>query len=302
MQLIISDRHLLCMNKSYILSGIVGALLGITFNVNAQTNLLVNGDFSMGNIGFTSGQIYGPYYSPCYYYVAPTFFTHPDTTLIDHTPTSDGMYMSIDGCSPATILWEQSVPVIQTNCNYNFSFWATRADYIAPVFEIHMIGDVTGDDIVGYLYDILYTGTWTWDQYSIPVWNSGANTTVTIRVINVETNPAGNDFGLDDFSFKGECAGANAIADAENTVYNVHLFPNPVSESFSVFYTLTEKATVKAELISIEGKIVSTVFTGNENPGEQKININLDAAVSKGIYFLRLTANKMVTFQKVIVQ
>ncbi len=44
-----------------------------------------------------------------------------------------------------------------------------------------------------------------YDEYGLPAWSSGANTSVTIRIINLETNGYGNDFELDDFSFRKIC-------------------------------------------------------------------------------------------------
>lgn len=175
-------------------------------------NQVVNADFSAGNFGFTSGHTYSSAYSPCNYYVANTFFTMPDPTLIDHTPTADGMYMSIDGCSSsATVLWEQTILGIQPNTNYKFAFWATKADQVQPTFEIHMIGNITGNNIEATLQGIPYTGVWTWDEYGIPSWNSGPNTNVTIQIVNLETNGSGNDFGMDDFVFQKNCISSDTV-------------------------------------------------------------------------------------------
>ncbi|MCW3071206.1 MAG: hypothetical protein JWO44_1096 [Bacteroidetes bacterium] len=178
---------------------------------NIDSNLVVNPDFVLGNYGFSSGQIYSAVYSPCNYYVAPTFFTgYP--ALTDHTPTSDNYYMSVDGCtSGPTTLWEQLIPAITANTDYEFSFWASRADVIQPDFEIHAIGNVTGDVTLATQAGIPYAGTWTWDQYGPPVWNSGPNTSVTFKVINTETDGYGNDFALDDFSLRRICISSDTV-------------------------------------------------------------------------------------------
>jgi gliding motility-associated-like protein len=179
--------------------------------VNVDSNLIVNPTFVLGNYGFSSGQTYSSSYSPCNYYVAPTFFSgYP--SLTDHTPTSDNYYMSIDGCySGPTTIWEQTIPAITANTDYEFTFWATRADAVQPVFEIHAIGNVTGDVIIATQADIPYTTTWTWDQYGVPLWNSGPNTSVTFKIINTETNGYGNDFGMDDFSFRRICINSDSV-------------------------------------------------------------------------------------------
>lgn len=179
--------------------------------VNLDSNLVVNPDFSLGNYGFSSGQTFSSLYSPCNYDVGPTFFTsYPELT--DHTATTDNYYMSIDGCTTApTKIWEQTIPAITANTDYKFSFWASRADVSQPVFEIHAIGNITGDVLLATQPGVVYAGVWTWDEYGMPVWNSGANTSVTFRVINTNTDGYGNDFALDDFSLRRTCTKSDSV-------------------------------------------------------------------------------------------
>jgi len=295
------------MRKSYKTIPTVILLLAslslLTCESNAQGNLFMNGDFSLGNTGFSCAQAYSPYYSSCNYYVNSTFFTLSDPTLIDHTPTADGMFMSIDGCSPATIIWEQTIPTIQTNCNFDFSFWATRADYIVPIFEVHFIGNVTGDNIVGTLTDSLYAGAWTWDQYFIPTWNSGGNTSVTVRLVNLEIDGAGNDFALDDFLFHGDCPSSNSVGDIGNSIFNLELFPNPAAGFFAtISYFLNERAVVSAKLISINGKVLANFFSEGQLLGDHKKELILDPTLAKGIYMLNLNVNGVNSFRKLIVE
>jgi len=189
--------------------------------------LVFNGTFSAGNVGFTNGYLYTASYSPCNYYVAPTYFgpgygySFPDHT----TATSDNNFMSIDGCSPASILWEQTIPAIDPLTMYDLSFWATRAGAIQPIFEMHLIGNVTGDVIVATQTGIAaLSSAFIWDEYGFPNWNSGANTTVTIRIVNLETNVYGVDFAMDDISFRKECIDTVSIdlADTQlHAAYNI---------------------------------------------------------------------------------
>jgi hypothetical protein len=185
------------------------------YTVTASTvigpELVVNGDFSAGATGFISGQTLSMWYSPCNYWVGPGWFSNTlDPTTPDHTTTADNMYMAIDGCSPATLVWEQTMSVASMT-NYTFSFWATRADQVQPNFEIHFIGDVTGDVIVSTQAGIPYVGQWEWDKYPVSCWNSEDNSTVTIQVINLETNSYGNDFAMDDFSFRECCTSSFTV-------------------------------------------------------------------------------------------
>jgi gliding motility-associated-like protein len=192
-----------------------------TYQVIASStgpNIIVNPDFSSGNTGFTSGQFYTTTYSPCNYYVGPIWFSSYFPTLTDHTPTTDNYFMHIDGCTSVTSIWSETVAVTP-NTNYTFSYWASRADQVQPIFEIHFTGNATGNVVMNTITGIPYTGTWMWDQYGIPSWNSGANTSVTLEVVNLETNGYGNDFGLDDFLFQQICT--------DSATVNVTIAPSP---------------------------------------------------------------------------
>ncbi len=177
----------------------------VTATAGPGPNMVTNPDFSMGNVGFTSGMNNSIVYTPCNYYVSPDWFGGVYPQLTDHTPTNDNMYMAIDGCNAPTMIWQESNFALQQNTDYTFSFWASQSDVVQPIFEIHFVGDVTGDNIIVTQPGIPYIGVWTWDQYGVPLWNSGANSTLTIYIVNLAVQAYGNDVGLDDFSLNMLC-------------------------------------------------------------------------------------------------
>jgi|GEM_PF-5373029 len=185
-----------------------------TYTVTALefgSNLITNGDFSLGNTGFTSDHVYSSTYAPCNYYIGTTFFNYYDPTYKDHTSTNDNLYMSIDGCSTPAIIWEQQITVIP-NTDYKFGFWATRAAVAQPVLETSFTGNVTGLQVMSTQTGLpSYNNYWHWDAFDSPVWNSGSNTQVTIKVRNLETATGGVDFGLDDFSFRRVCSSTSSL-------------------------------------------------------------------------------------------
>jgi gliding motility-associated-like protein len=176
--------------------------------------MITNGDFSNGNTGFSTGMIYSTTYSPCNYYVDPLFFGQTFPGLDDHTLTTDGMFMAMDGCvNGPTIIYEQTVLGLNPSTSYHFSFWATRAGGNQPIFEIHLIGNVTGDFLLPIETGISapVNSTVIWDEYGITNWNSGVNSSVTIRIVNLETNGYGVDFGLDDVSLRQMCTSTDTV-------------------------------------------------------------------------------------------
>lgn len=256
-------------------------------------NLFTNGDFSAGNTGFTSGHTYSPVYTPGNYFVGPEWFgPNYNPAFPDHTLTSDNMFMSVDGASPATVLWEQTVNVNMFTI-YRFSFWATPADQVQPIYEIHFIGDVTGDVIVSTQVGIPYSGMWTWDEYMVPCWFSDKNSTLTVRIINLETNSYGNDFGMDDFSIRECCypdecchGGPNPNRVAPKVTENsAEVFPNPSNGQFTIQFP-HEVENVQVEIINVLGERVDGfTFSGTI------YNYSAEQKLSPGVYILRITNN-----------
>jgi hypothetical protein len=137
------------------------------------------------------------------YNVANGFFV-PDNGL-DHTYTNDNMMIAFDGANTESIIWEQTIPTIESFENYDFSFWSTRGLTGVPQYlEVHFIGNVTGDSIV--IIDTSNTisplDDLIWDKLPSLVWNSQTNTSLTIRIKNLQLSNNGNDFAVDDISFR----------------------------------------------------------------------------------------------------
>lgn len=176
-------------------------------------NLIVNPDFAAGNSGFNSNMNFTTLYSPGNYWVGSQWFQTYFPGLTDHTPTTDNMFMMIDGAGTPTMIWEETTLPLIAGADYDFSFWATEAGANQPTFEIHFIGNVTGNTIVSTLVGIPAptNNTWAWDQYSVPTWNAGANTSVTIQIINLATQSYGVDFGMDDFDLHRVCTNSDTV-------------------------------------------------------------------------------------------
>ena len=104
--------------------------------------------------------------------------------------------MAVNGSNVVgTNVWTQMVGV-NPNQNYSFSGWLASwdpNDDSPASLEIRinsaLIGTVAGPAIAS-----------GWVAFSAP-WNSGADTTATIQILNINTVAVGNDFALDDLSF-----------------------------------------------------------------------------------------------------
>jgi len=164
--------------------------------------LVVNGDFSAGNTGFSSSYGYCNAYNclqPEGLYAIgpdPTFF-HTNFFGTDHT-TGTGNFMIINGSTiPNVNLWCQTIPAVVPNSNYVFSAWVRATNNISPAeLQFSINGAVLGTTFFG---PSAVSAGWL---HFCTVWNSGASTNAAICIVNQSTALDGNDFGLDDISFR----------------------------------------------------------------------------------------------------
>lgn len=173
----------------------------ITYTCTAEipvNNLIINGDFSSGNTGFTSSYTYSPTNGiPEGVYgvgANPTAWHPAMPGCKDHT-TGTGNMMLVNGATTANVVvWSETVAVTP-NTNYAFSTWLQHITTINPAllqFSINgvPIGNIFQANSVSCIWDQFYT-----------TWNSGNNTSATIAILNQNTGLSGNDFALDDISF-----------------------------------------------------------------------------------------------------
>ena len=165
------------------------------------TEYVVNGDFSAGNTGFTTGYMYaasGQSTTPGTYGVRTSSqdFNPGYTEFHDHT-TGTGMMMLVDG-SPAgasATVWSETVTV-PANTRFNFSAWATSSSPTnPPPLRFSINGVEIGSD-----FDLTTTVQF---QNFTASWNSGSATSALITIVDTSTigsQANGNDFGLDDIS------------------------------------------------------------------------------------------------------
>ena len=180
---------------------VIGLLLLVSPICAFADEQVVNGNFSAGNLGFTSAYSFVPNGSS----TNPGQFaivTDPSIDLAngyqsfkDHTTASGKMLLG-DG-TPGIALWTQSVPVAAGG-TYTFSVWVTAAiGPFPPIVRFSANGVALGPDMAVSAS----AGTW---QHFTATYNNGAGTTVPLRIEDVRTGaPTGNDLAVDDVSLEG---------------------------------------------------------------------------------------------------
>ena len=158
---------------------------------------VVNGDFSQGNMGFTSDYQYNTnLWNEGTYYVDYDASLHHEN-FFGNGHGDNGNFMIVNGATvPRTNVWTEQITV-RPNTYYAFTTWvctlAGQANEVALLqFSINgnQIGEVFSAPPERYVWERFYE-----------LWYSGDATSATITILNQNTVGSGNDFGLDDISF-----------------------------------------------------------------------------------------------------
>ncbi len=187
----------------------VSPLITTTYTVNSTTvtsnNLIYNGDFFLGNLGFTSDYTY--YASnttnsqKAYGVVSnPNSWEVGFQNCIDHTSGS-GKMMVIDGSTSNggnDKVWCQTIPVTPGQ-NYTFTYWIQTLALPSPAnIDVLINGVSIGSDLAPNVLCSSVATPWILRSYA---WASNANTTAQICIYNRNIASSGNDFAIDDLVF-----------------------------------------------------------------------------------------------------
>jgi len=173
------------------------ALCAIALTSTSQANLVVNGDFELGDTGFSSDYANGDIYDPSIYLVG----TNPGAVHTswasygDHTSGAGNM-MIINGSEDMNDrVWYQTGIAIAQNTTYYFSTWIASS-FATNLAELTFLinGDVVGNPIVASST----LGEWV---LFYAEWGSGTNTVADLAIRNAQDAFDGNDFALDDIAF-----------------------------------------------------------------------------------------------------
>ncbi len=181
-----------------------------TYTVVGQepsVQLIQNGDFENGNLGFTNDYVFSPtdlFPEGTYAVVTNPAPLQPAFLGNDHT-TGQGLFLAVNGSTTqGDNVWCQDVSVVP-NTDYNFSTWIATLVASSPAeLEFSINGQLLGTSISAP------NNQFEWTQF-FANWNSSTFTTATICIVNNNTIAGGNDFGLDDISFTATCFGTDTV-------------------------------------------------------------------------------------------
>lgn len=166
---------------------------------------VANGNFEAGDTGFTTAYSKGTTssFGPGNYVVDTNpikYNANFGYSVADHTSGS-GLELIFDGSTSANVTaWSQNVAVTP-NTSYTFSYWTSAwgndnhngLDPFPPKLAATANGTLVGSVLNLPAQD----GLWT---HFTGTFNSGAASSVTLAIVDQDTDLPGNDFVLDDMS------------------------------------------------------------------------------------------------------
>lgn len=176
-------------------------------------NLVVNGDFELGDQDFTSqygpgtGGSWGLLSNQSEYAISTSPSNVHNNFLFcsDHSSGSGNLFIANGSGTPQTKVWCQTV-VVDPNTTYQFSTWAMNVLNAPENSDLQfLINNVQ----VGSIFSTNFTGC-QWEQF-YQEWDSGINTSAEICIVNQNTLDSGNDFALDDITFKKVCQSRDTV-------------------------------------------------------------------------------------------
>lgn len=172
----------------------------------AGTNLVVNGDFSAGNTGFSTSYIYGNVTSGGTYWIgaSPSLAPGAYSDWGDFSgPFGSGDMFIANGGGTGQEVWGETVSVTP-DTTYTFSFWGAEIDATSgsvPDLSV-FINPVLGEfplQVDAFPVNSPANGG-SWEQFTL-TWNSGSNTSAFLDLADGNTSFGWNDFAITDISF-----------------------------------------------------------------------------------------------------
>jgi len=196
----------------------------LTLSAILPENLVTNGDFSGGSLGFSTTYTpegTGSTSTPGDYAVAtdPNLYDGSWPAMGDHT-TGSGNMLIIDGSYTSGASFWCETMTVTPGTNYIFTVWTALLHNPLPSIQLSInsinVGTITPPSIAGI-----------WQQYQV-LWNSGTATSANICMSDLMAAGFGNDFAIDDISLQPLCVAKDSvyvainISDSSNTATNVN--------------------------------------------------------------------------------
>ena len=231
------------------------------------TNLIVNGDFSLGDFWFNTdyalyniGSLPSTGVQGAYGVVTnPKAWFDPFSDCRDRTSGSGNMLVADGSITGTDRIWYPpiAIPVVPGK-NYTFSYFLAALVSGGPAkLEVLINGVSIGPIATAGTIGTVIGLPCLWAEYSY-IWDSGTNTTATISIIDRET-VGNNDFAIDDIKFRETptCLYEKSVT--------ITVSPNPTAP---IVGTITQPTcTLASGSVALSGLPATGTWTVTTTPG-----------------------------------
>ncbi len=143
-------------------------------------------------------------------------------------------------------------------------------------------------------------------------WNSinTNNTSVTVNTLqpsttyywSVKTKCLDNPLTWSDWSETQSFTTASLRISSftTNLALSVAIFPNPLSNSITISFSLSQSQNISLEIFDVNGRLIKTLADKFFEAGEHHIDLNAEK-INAGIYFLKMQAGEFLKTEKLII-
>ncbi len=273
-----------------------------TYQVNVRSitgpELVNNGNFSQGNTGFTSAYTnwtgFGNMSEGRYRVTNNPQSVHGNFAACSGNGGGGNMMVVNAAASPVNV-WCQTINVVP-NETYAFSaFIATVVAENPAILRFRVNGQLIGNNFTAPAVNC------QWEEF-FALWNSGNNTTAQVCINNQNTQLSGNDFALDDISFRRTClsSGTITVAPGETPIFSMIADTTLCSQSsplpLSIFLASGEASgsfrldgVPLADLLdpaslAAGDYVLSYTLGSGDCAATESVNIRVETALSAGTY------------------
>jgi hypothetical protein len=196
-------------------------MLAVWAGFASADNLILNGNFSLGNTDFSSA--YSDVAANGTVFTAPgdyglttnpstgssTGFTNGYQSYSDHTGDLAGLMMLVDGLGAGSNVWSENNISLVSGTTYTFSGYVADADPSAYSGNPAILELLVNGSMIGSSYTVP-NAPGAWDLWSF-TYKPSTSSPVTLSIQDVNTTPdgAGNDFSLDDLCLTSSSCTSN---------------------------------------------------------------------------------------------
>jgi PKD repeat protein len=134
-------------------------------------------------------------------------------------------------------------------------------------------------------------------QEVIPIGPLSSATSILFRIRFSSETGSSNNFYIDDINLSS----VTALKETTHALLNLNVFPSPANENVTIAFDLLEDKNVEVALHDVIGRTVRSTPSQILGNGDHTLNIPV-SDLSKGIYFVKINVDHVITTKKIIVE